>query len=201
MKQIDDDGKILPAAKKAWEGGILMDMGHGCGSLSFESAEALTGQGYWLDTISTDLHHPSLHGANLIDPLKGAGERESAENGDAINIFYQVKGDGSPAFNLLTCIDKMLCIGMSFEDAIRATTYRPAEILGLQDQIGTLKPGAYADIAGFTIDQGEIELIDIHGVVRHGKESVRNVFTILDGEEFARIDIPSSPPWIEILGK
>ena len=120
---------------------------------------------------------------------------------NAINIFYQVKGDGTPAFNLLTCIDKMLCIGMSFENAINATTRRPAELLGLQDEIGTLKPGAYADIAGFTIEQGDIELIDIHGVVRHGKESVKNVFTILDGKEFPPMEIPPSPPWIEILGR
>lgn len=198
MKQIDDKGKILTAAKKAWDDGVFMDMGHGCGSLSFESAEALTSQGYWLDVISTDLHTPSIHGANLIDPLKGAGDREISENGDAVNIFYEVEGDGTPAFNLLTCIDKMLCIGMSFPDAIKATTSRPAKILGLSDQVGTLKPGACADIAGFVVDKGDTELIDIHGVVRHGKESVRNTFTVLDGRPFDRIAYPPPPPWIEI---
>ena len=133
-----------------------------------------------------------------MDPLKGAGERELSENGDAVNIFYEVKGDGTPSFNLLTCIDKMLCIGMSFPDAIKATTSRPAELLGLSDYIGTLKPGACADIAGFVIDEGKVELVDIHGVVRHGKESVRNTFTILDGRPFDRMAYPPPPPWIEV---
>jgi len=201
MKQIDDNGKILPAAKKAWDDGILMDMGHGCGSLSFETAEALTGQGYWLDTISTDLHTPGIHGANLVDPLKGAGVREASNDEDAINIFYEYQGDGSPAFNLLTCIDKMLCVGMSFSDAIKCTTSRPAEILGMQDTIGSLKPGAIADIAGFEIQSGDLELVDIHGQIRHGKEHVVNKFTILDGRPFEPVKHPAPPPWIIPAGQ
>ena len=162
MKLIDTNGKILPSAKKAWDSGIIMDLGHGCGSFSFDSAEALIKQRYWPHIISSDLHTLSIHGPNLVDPLKGAGVREIARDGDARDIHYQVRGDGKPAFNLLTCMDKMLCLGMSFTEIIRSTTSRPAEVLGLKGEIGTLRPGARADITGLVIERGDYELIDIH---------------------------------------
>lgn len=198
MKMIDNKGKILPAAKKAWENGVIMDLGHGCGSLSFDSAEALISQGYWIHIISTDLHTMSIHGANLIDPLKGAGDREIPTNGDARNIHYQVKGDGKPALHLLTVMDKMLCLGMPLKEVVRATTSRPSEVLGLKGEAGTLKPGSRADITGFVIEKGDYELFDIHGKVRHGKEHIRNSFTILNGRPLERIEHPAPPPWIEV---
>ena len=196
MKMIDENGKILDAAKRAWDRGVVMDLAHGCGSLSFESAEALLSQGYRLDVVSTDLHAMSIHGANLIDPLKGAGDREIATDGDARSIHYEVRGDGSPAFHLLSCMDKMIHLGMSFEEIITATTSRPAEVLGLKGEAGTLRPGSPADIAGLAIDKGNYELVDVHGEVRHGTEHVRNVFTVLNGRLFERIEAPAPPPWI-----
>jgi dihydroorotase len=199
MKLLGGDGKILPEAKKVWEEGVIMDLGHGCGSLSFDSAEALISQGYRLHIISTDLHNLSIHGANLIDPLKGAGKREIPKNGDALSVTYQVKGDGRPALDLLTCMDKMLCLGMGFPEIIRATTSRPAEVLSLKGEAGTLKPGARADIAGLVIEQGDYKLVDIHGQVRRGREHVRNAFTILNGRPFDRIEAPAPPPWIELV--
>jgi dihydroorotase len=198
MKMIDDKGKILPAAKKAWENGVIMDLGHGCGSLSFDSAEALISQGYWIHTISTDLHTMSIHGANLVDPLKGAGDRKIPESGDARDIHYQVKGEGKPALTLLTVMDKMLCLGMPLKEVVRATTSRPAEVLGLKGEVGTLKPGACADITGFIIEKGKYELFDIHGKVRQAKEHICNKFTILNGRLFEHIEHPAPPPWIEV---
>jgi dihydroorotase len=196
MKIIDDNGKILPAAKKAWENGVIMDLGHGCGSLSFDSAEALIAQGYRVHVISTDLHNMSIHGANLMDPLKGAGQREIGAGDDAVSIHYGVRGDGKPAFNLLTCMDKMLCLGMQLREIITATTARPAEVLGLKGEAGTLRPGAYADITGLTVERGNYELVDIHGETRQGREHVRNTFTVLNGRPLERIETPAPPPWI-----
>jgi dihydroorotase len=56
-QRIYDAGhKILPDALAARERGIWMDIGHGMGSLSFESAGVLLASGFKPDTISTDLH-------------------------------------------------------------------------------------------------------------------------------------------------
>ena len=40
----------------------------------------------------------------------------------------------------------MVKFGMSPLEALRSTTIRPAEMLGMTGQIGVIAPGAYADI-------------------------------------------------------
>jgi dihydroorotase len=201
MKIVDDNGQLLDAVKQALDEGLIMDLGHGAGSFSFETAEALVGQGIYPDVISTDLHQMSLVGHKMIDPLKGSAFGDLSETTDARSIVVQVEGEWEPALDLLLCMDKLMHVGMSFEDVLRATTSRPAEVLGLEGQVGTLAPGAYADIATFVMEPGDYELWDIHGNVRHGKQKIRNITTILNGRVFDRIDIPGPPPWIQPVGK
>ncbi len=56
-----------------------------------------------------------------------------------------------PLFDLPTCLSKFMALGMSFPEVIEAATSRPAALLGMQNEVGTLRPGAYADIALFEI--------------------------------------------------
>jgi dihydroorotase len=66
----------------------------------------------------------------------------------------------------------------------------------LQDEVGTLKTGALADVALFRIEPGEFTFYDIHMNARSGKELVRNTLTIVDGRELpVTIDGPQAP-WI-----
>ncbi len=200
MGLVDKKGKILDIAKKVWDEGLIMDLGHGAGSFSFDVSESLVNQGYWPDVISTDLHWMSIFGPNLMDPLKGSAFGDLSESSDVRSMIVQIKGDGKPVFNLLTCMDKMLFLGMPLPDLIKATTSRPAEILGLKGETGTLKPGALADIATFVIDKGNFELQDIHGNKRLGKKRVRNIMTINEGRILKPLEIPDPPPWVEIVG-
>ena len=193
MKLISGSGKILPEAKEALDSGLLMDLGHGAGSFSFDTAEAMASEGYWPHFVSTDLHTLSIHGTNLIQK---SGE---TDQDDAAPVHQQVKGDGKPALDLLNCMDKMLCVGMPFDEIIKATTSRPAQFLGLHGEIGTLKPGARADITGLAVEKKSRPLVDIHGETRKGKEHIRNTFTILDGKPFPRAELPPPPPWIELV--
>ncbi|HEY3229177.1 MAG TPA: amidohydrolase/deacetylase family metallohydrolase, partial [Roseiflexaceae bacterium] len=62
MRVIDERGALLDAAKRAWDAGVIMDIGHGAGSFSFETAEALMSAGYRPDVISSDIHQLSIHG-------------------------------------------------------------------------------------------------------------------------------------------
>jgi dihydroorotase len=62
MRIIDEQGRLLDDAKRAWDAGIIMDIGHGAGSFSFETAEALINAGYKPDVISSDIHQLSIHG-------------------------------------------------------------------------------------------------------------------------------------------
>jgi N-acetylglucosamine-6-phosphate deacetylase len=52
-----------------------------------------------------------------------------------------------------------MCLAMEFgipeEDALRAATYNPACALGLQDKIGTISTGKYADFVVCSPDYKE----------------------------------------------
>jgi len=165
MRIVDGSGQVLEAAKRARDAGIIMDVGHGSGSLSFETAEALFEADFKPDVISSDIHQLSIHG---------------------------------PMFDLPTCLSKFLYLGMSFGEAIKAASSRPAEILGLTSELGSLKPGSYADLALFTIEHGRFPLYDVHLNLREGTEMVRNTLTLVNGRPLpAKVPKPP-PPWIKL---
>lgn len=64
----DENEKILPYLKIARDRGVKFDVGHGAGSFHFRQAEPLVKQGFWPDSISTDLHSASINGA-MVDML------------------------------------------------------------------------------------------------------------------------------------
>ena len=63
---MDGSEKKLPYLDVARERGVKFDVGHGAGSFYFRQAEPLVKQGFWPDSISTDLHLNSHNGA-MID--------------------------------------------------------------------------------------------------------------------------------------
>ncbi len=52
---LDPDGRVLPAAVRARERGVLFDVGHGAGSFAYRVARAALAQDFPPDTISSDL--------------------------------------------------------------------------------------------------------------------------------------------------
>ncbi len=59
---LDGEGRILPEVRKAVDRGVHLDVGHGTGSFSWDTAEKVMQQGLWPGTISSDLHHYNVHG-------------------------------------------------------------------------------------------------------------------------------------------
>ena len=165
MKIVDEKGKLLDAAKRAWDSGVVMDIGHGRGSFSYETAEALAGAGLWPDVISTDLHQFSISG---------------------------------PMFDLPTCLSKLLNLGMPLRQVIRSVTQRPAEVLGLQHEIGSLAPGRRADITLLRLEEGRFTFHDNFGIRREGRQMLRSTLTIVDGRPMPTLAADPLPPWIEL---
>jgi dihydroorotase len=56
------DGKVNPAIAAARKRGVFFDLGHGAGSFFWNIAIPLAQQGFWPDSISTDMHHGSING-------------------------------------------------------------------------------------------------------------------------------------------
>ncbi len=59
---VEPDQKIRDDVKRAWDAGIILDVGHGAGSFSYPVAEAMVRQGLLPDCISTDIHVLSIKG-------------------------------------------------------------------------------------------------------------------------------------------
>ncbi len=63
---VDDNGKLLDYLRQARARGVKFDVGHGNQSFVFRNAAPAIKQGFWPDTISTDLHALSMN-QPLID--------------------------------------------------------------------------------------------------------------------------------------
>ena len=62
VPMLDPTGKVRPFLFEAQKRGIIFDVGHGSGSFLYSQAEPATMQGFWPETISTDLHGSSMVG-------------------------------------------------------------------------------------------------------------------------------------------
>jgi dihydroorotase len=105
---------------------------------------------------------------------------------DTISTDLHQQSVYGPMFDLPTTMTKFLHLGMSLSDVARAVTVRPAQVLGLEPEVGTLRLGARADIALFTLLEGEFPLYDVAGEVRLSRTLLRNRLTILGGRELVR---------------
>jgi len=131
---------VIPEALEARARGVIFDVGHGCGSFSWDTARRAFENSFYPDTLSTDLHRYSV-----TEPL--------------IVTLPQV-------------MSKMLSIGMRLEDVILKTTAAPAKVLGREHEIGTLAPGALADVLVFDVETGQFSYTDTHLKVGYGDRRI-----------------------------
>jgi dihydroorotase len=78
VPMLDAAGKLRPYLLEAQKRGIVFDVGHGSGSFVYSQAQPATAQGFWPDTISTDLHGSSMVGgmkemANVMSKFLNLG--------------------------------------------------------------------------------------------------------------------------------
>lgn len=173
MRIIDDDGKLKEAAERAWDAGVYFDVGHGAGSFSFESAEAVAATGRWPHAISTDLHRMSIAGPTGI---------LASSQGTLIPDFDR---DPPLAFHLPLCMSKFVALGMPLVEVVRAATITPARIVGIDDWVGTLGVGRRADIALFRLEDGSYTFGDLYGNTRSGTQNLAHVATLISGRDVA----------------
>lgn len=85
-------------------------------------------------------------------------------------------------FSLLFIMSKYLNMGMSFFDVVRAVTRTPARLMKMEGQIGTLAPGAFADIAVVKLRKEKIVFEDTKGAQLAGDRYIDNCATISNGQ-------------------
>ncbi|WP_134684065.1 amidohydrolase/deacetylase family metallohydrolase [Brevibacillus migulae] len=124
---LDEEGRPIPAVTSALNRGVLLDVGHGTSSFSFEILRQAMKEGILPFSISSDIYRQNIEG---------------------------------PVYSQVTTMNKCLAVGLPLEKVIEAATIAPASVLGLADEIGTLKQGTIADVTVLKLEQSPAALTD-----------------------------------------
>jgi dihydroorotase len=91
-----------------------------------------------------------------------------------------------PVFDLPTTMSKFLNLGVGLDDIIQRVTTNPARAIGEAGRLGTLKPGAVADVAVFSLERGEFDFVDTDQNHMTGQQKLVTHLTIKDGRVWYR---------------
>ncbi len=138
---LDEYGQVRKAVLEARERGVLFDLGHGAGSFSWRVAETAL-----------------------------AGDSDRRFPPDTISSDLHIANVNGPVFDLVTTVSKFLHLGMPLDEALRRVTNVPAQIIGMDEEIGTLAIGACGDAVVLELETGEFRLTDCQGEMRMGRQ-------------------------------
>jgi dihydroorotase len=89
-----------------------------------------------------------------------------------------------PVYDLVTELSKFLTIGMTPDQVIERVTLRPTRMFNFGVEIGTLRPGAVADITILDPREGSFVFGDSTGKKRTGKQKLQSVAAIRAGKAY-----------------
>ncbi|HYO29389.1 MAG TPA: amidohydrolase/deacetylase family metallohydrolase [Thermomicrobiales bacterium] len=99
---------------------------------------------------------------------------------DTISTDLHTGNVNGPVFDQLTTINKILAAGMPLPEVIARSTVEPARLLR-RPALGTLTPGAEADVAIFALDEGPASFVDCGRAVLRGDRRLRCLLTLRAG--------------------
>lgn len=109
---------------------------------------------------------------------------------DTISTDLHAFNIQGPVFDLPTTLSKFLFLGFSLPEVFEKSTLRPSRAFNFGARIGTLEPGAEADIAVFDLREGEFTFTDVEKKTRTGRQMLVPVATVRAGRVFE----PLPPP-------
>lgn len=98
-----------------------------------------------------------------------------------ISTDIHVPPPGRVVYLMNDLVSKFHAMGLTLEDAVAASTIRPAQVLGLQDSLGSLAPGMAGDAAVFDLREGRFVWHDMAGHSAEGKVRLDTYLTVRGG--------------------
>jgi dihydroorotase len=98
--------------------------------------------------------------------------------------------------DMLNVVSKILNMGMSLQDVIHASTWRPAQVIQ-REELGHLSEGAEADIAIFRLHEGEFGFLDSRGYLKPGTQKLETELTVRAGRVVWDLNGLAAPLWNE----
>ena len=103
----------------------------------------------------------------------------------AISSDLHVYNLNGPVYDLVTTVSKFLVLGLSLDQALEKVTAAPARAMGMLGEIGTLCPGARADLAILELNSGSFVFTDARDRTRSAEQKLQPVSTIAGGRLYA----------------
>src|SRR5436190_15855109 len=164
---VNRQGKVHAIVKEALARGLKTDVGHGS-HFSFRMARIALDAGIVPDTLGAD-----MHGYNTRVP-QPRGTPDS--HPDKEHMFF-----GQTRFSLVSAMSSMLALGLPLEAIVPMVTTHPAKMLGMQGEVGNLKPGVAADVSVLHDERGRWTLRDNEGNTVRTERLLRPYFCLRQG--------------------
>lgn len=103
---------------------------------------------------------------------------------DTISSDLYSANIAGPVYDLVTTLSKFLLLGLSLRETIERATVNAARVFDFGAEIGTLKPGAEADVAVLDLRNGDFTFTDSDGKTRQGRRKLEPVVTVRGGKLF-----------------
>jgi len=146
----------------------------------------------WERGVVMDIGHGTgAFSFEVAEPLIQQGYKPTVISTD----IHQLSVRG-PMYDLPTCLNKCMALGMSVDEVVEAATYAPARVVGLDNEVGSFRPGLMADIALFELEQGKFRYYDVQMDSREGPERLRHWMTIIGGRPLEEMPAEPPAPWL-----
>lgn len=166
---VDKHGRLHPIVRAALDRGLKVDVGHGS-HFSFRMARLCLEAGLVPDTLGAD-----MHGYNTkVPPPPGTPAAHPDE--EEAHPFA-----GNARFSLTHAMTELLALGLSLPQIVPMVTTNAAAMLGMEGEIGTLRPGAVADVSVLTDERGRFRLRDNEGTEVVAERLLRPIFCLRAG--------------------
>jgi dihydroorotase len=113
---------------------------------------------------------------------------------DSISTDLHMANVNGPVVSMLQTMNKFYSMGMSLEETIRRSTVNPARIIRRPD-LGTLSPGAEADVAAFRALEGDFSFADCGKAKLTGHRKLECALTLRGGQIVYDPSGLSMPEW------
>jgi dihydroorotase len=100
---------------------------------------------------------------------------------------YNVHG---PVFDLATTLSKFMHLGLTLDQVIERAATNPAGTFAFPQGLGTLREGSEADVAVFSLLEGDFEFVDSLKQTRTGHRKLVPVATVKAGRIYGSASIP-----------
>ncbi len=168
---VNRNGEVHSVIRAALAAGLKVDVGHGS-HFSYRIARKALDAGIVPHTLGAD-----MHGYNTeVPPPAGT----PAQHYDDENHPFR----GQARFSLTKAMSSMLALGLTLADVVPMVTSNPAQMLGMADRVGALKPGYAADVSVLHDERGRFILRDNEDNRVTAERLLRPAFCLRAGKRY-----------------